>query len=47
MGYIENNAIAGVPRPWPYSPYIYFSNAHPLFYIIIYFKMYKLYFIMF
>ena len=31
MGYIENNAIAGVPRPGPYSLYIYFSDAHPIF----------------
>ena len=23
MGYIENNAIVGVPRPGPYSLYIY------------------------
>ena len=34
MGYIENNAIMGVPRAGPYSLHIYFSNAHPLFYII-------------
>ena len=35
MGYIENNAIVGVPMPGPYSVYIHFSNAHPLFYVII------------
>ena len=34
MEFIENNAIAGVPRPRPYYPYIYFSNAHPLIYVI-------------
>ena len=34
MGYIENNALVGVPRPGPYSLYIYFSNTHPLFCII-------------
>ena len=46
MGYIENNVIAGVPRPGLYSLYIYFSNAHLLYCVINYFKMYKLYFIM-
>ena len=34
MGYNQNNAIAGVPRPGPYSIYIYFSDAHPIFCII-------------
>ena len=34
MEYIENNAIAGVPMPGPYSLSFYFSNAHPLFYVI-------------
>ena len=34
MGYFQNNAIAGVPTPGPYSLYIYFSNAHPIFYVI-------------
>ena len=34
MGYIENNAIAGVPKPGPYSLYIYFSDAHPVFCLI-------------
>ena len=38
MGYIENNAIAGVRRPGSYSLYIYFSNAHPLFYEILLLK---------
>ena len=33
MGYIETKAIAGVPTPGTYSLYIYFSNAHPLFYV--------------
>ena len=22
--------IEGVPRPWPYSLFIYFTNTHPL-----------------
>ena len=34
MGYIENNAIVGVPMPGPYYLYIYFSNAQPLFCVI-------------
>ena len=34
MGYFQNNAIARVPIPGPYSIYIYFSNAHPTFYVI-------------
>ena len=34
MAYIENNAVAGVPRSGPYSLFIYFSNTQPLFYII-------------
>ena len=34
MRYIKNNAIAGVPKPGPYSLYIYFSNVNPLLYII-------------
>ena len=34
MGYIENKAIAGVPMPGPYSLYMYFSNTHPLIYVI-------------
>ena len=34
MGYFQNNAIAGVPRPGPYSLYIYFSNTHHIFYVI-------------
>ena len=31
---IEFNAILGAPRPWSYFLYIYFSNAHPLIYVI-------------
>ena len=36
MGYNENNAITGVPKPGPYSiyVYIYFSDAHPIFCLI-------------
>ena len=34
MGYIENNAIAGVPRSGPYFLFIYFSNAHPIYCLI-------------
>ena len=34
MGYFQNNAIAGVPRAGPYYIYIYFSNAHHIFYVI-------------
>ena len=34
MECIENNAIAEVPRPGPYSLSIYFSNAHQLFHVI-------------
>ena len=34
MGYIKNNAIAGVPKSGPYTLYLYFSNTHPLFYVI-------------
>ena len=34
MGYVENTAIAGICRPGPYSLYLYFSNAHPVFYVI-------------
>ena len=34
MEFIENNAIAGVPRPGPYYLDIYFSNTHPLIYVI-------------
>ena len=26
----KTKAIAGVPIPWPYSIYNYFTNAHPL-----------------
>ena len=34
MGYIEHNAMAGVPRPGPYSLSIYLPNAHPIFCLI-------------
>ena len=34
MGFNENNAIAGAPTPGPYSIYIYFLDAHPLFCLI-------------
>ena len=47
MGYIENNVIAGVPKPGPYSLYIYFSDAHPRFCLINEIKIAKIYFIMF
>ena len=32
MEFFQNNAIAGVPKPWPYYIYNYFSHRHPLFY---------------
>ena len=35
MEYFQNNAIAVVPRPGPYYIYIYFSNAHPIYYVEI------------
>ena len=44
--YIDNNAIAGVPRPGHYYLYIYFSNAHPLTYEINLFKICEIYLIM-
>ena len=34
MGYNENNAKVGAPKPGPYSIYIYFSDAHPIFCLI-------------
>ena len=34
MGYNESNAIAGVPNAGPYSIYIHFSDAHPIFCLI-------------
>ena len=34
IGYIENNAIVRVPRPGPYSLYIYFLHAHPIYCLI-------------
>ena len=47
MGYNENNAIAGVPRPGHYCTSIYFSSAHPLFHVINKFHIGKIYFVMF
>ena len=34
MGYNENNVIVGVPMHGPYSIYIYFSDALPIFCLI-------------
>ena len=34
MESFQNNAIAGVPIPGPYYIQTYFSNAHPIFYVI-------------
>ena len=31
--HVNNNVIVGVPRPWTFFLYIYFSKAHPLFYV--------------
>ena len=36
MEFLQNNAIAGVPRSGPYYISNYFSHTHPLFYIINY-----------
>ena len=46
MEFFQNNAIAGVPSPGPYYIYNYFSNAHPLFYKINYFRFDKITFSM-
>ena len=46
MENVEFNAIVRVPIPGPYYPYIYFSNTHPLLYVINEFKICKIYFIM-
>ena len=43
----ETEAKAGVPWPGSYSPYSYFSNAHPILNIIIKIENYKIYFCMF
>ena len=34
MRYNENNTIGGVPRPGPYSIYIYFSDTYPIICLI-------------
>ena len=36
MEFFQNNAMAGVPMPWYYYVYNYFSNTHPIFYVINY-----------
>ena len=38
----KTKAIAEVPRPGSYSLYNYFSNAHPILYIIIEIENYKI-----
>ena len=38
----ETKAIVGVPRPWSYSLYNYFTNVHPLLIIIIKIENYKI-----
>ena len=43
----ETKAIAGVPRPGPYSLYNYFSDAHPILNKTIKIENYKIYFCMF
>ena len=42
MEFVQNNAIAGVPRPGPYYIYNYFLHAHPLFYKINYLSFDKI-----
>ena len=41
MEFVQNNAIARVPRPGPYYIYNYFLHTHPLFHTkkIIYILM--------
>ena len=46
MEFFQNNAIAGVPIPGPCYIYNYFSNAHPIFYIINYLRFDKITFSM-
>ena len=46
MEFFQNNAIAGVPRPGPYYVYNYFSNTHPIFFIINYLRFGKITFSM-
>ena len=38
----ETKAIAGVPTPGSFSPYNYFTNAHPILSIIIEIENYKI-----
>ena len=46
MEFIQNNAIAGVPRPGIYHIYNYFSETDPLFYKINYLRFDKITFSM-
>ena len=46
MEFFQNNAIVGVPRPGPYYIYNYFSNTHPIFYVINYLNFDKITFSM-
>ena len=46
MESVPNNAIAGMPRPWPYYIYNYFLHAHPHFYKINYLSFDKITFSM-
>ena len=46
MEFFQNNAIAGVPSPGLYYIYNYFSNTHPIFYIINYLRFDKITFSM-
>ena len=47
LGIYWNNAIVEVPRSGTYFLYVYFSNAHPLFYVINLITIYTICFIMF
>ena len=42
MEFVQNNAIAGVPRPGPYYIYNYFFHTHPLFYKMNYLSFDKI-----
>ena len=46
MEFFQNNAIAGVPTPGPYYIYNYFSNEHPIFYVMNYLNCDKITFSM-
>ena len=46
MEFSQNNVIVGVPRPRPYYIYNYFSDAHPIFYVINYLSFDKITFSM-